>query len=40
MFFFEKKNQETLATWRTPPDRRTPSNKGLLPLFFRTEGSG
>jgi NodT family efflux transporter outer membrane factor (OMF) lipoprotein len=37
MFFFEKKNQKTFATWPTPPASPAPTVKSFLLLFFKKE---
>jgi hypothetical protein len=37
MFFFEKKNQKTFVPWRTLPERRVPTGKSFLLLFFKKE---
>jgi len=37
MFFFEKKNQKTFVLWRTLPERRVPTSKSFLLLFFKKE---
>ncbi len=34
MFFFEKKNQKTFATWGTLPARVVPKDERFLLLFF------
>jgi hypothetical protein len=35
MFFFEKKNQKTFATWRTPPDRTATEIQKFFASFFQ-----
>ncbi len=37
MFFFEKKNQKTFATWRMPTAAHRQSFKSFLLLFFKKE---
>jgi hypothetical protein len=34
-FFFEKKNQKTFATWRTPPERSATAVKKFFGSFFQ-----
>jgi hypothetical protein len=38
MFFFEKKNQKTFASWRIFVARDAPNTKSFLLLFFKKEG--
>jgi hypothetical protein len=37
VFFFEKKNQKTFASWRTLAEVSATANKSFLLLFFKKE---